>query len=216
MDSRNKSDERVSATQAVSDAATLAYYRDGFHKLMMLVTAQVVVIFGLTIGLAFYLGTHVNGDRYYAETIDNRAMPLISLPSPNMGRDTISNWAAQAASQVMTFGFNNINESFAVSKRNFTTRGWELFRKAVMESSFIDEMVAKQQILTSVPESPPILRKEGLQNGVYSWTFDVRLLMTFRAGSVKSSRVKTVTLIINRISTQENPSGIGIGEWYLY
>lgn len=202
--------------QAPSDPGKLAYYRDGSRALMRIVNVQAVVILALALGLAFYLGTQRSRDRFFAQMDDGKVLQMAALSSPNMGRDAISNWAASAAGQVMTFGFNDIDERFAESKNNFTQKGWDTFRKAVMNSKFVEEMMSKQQILTTVPENVPVLKKEGFVNGTYSWTFDIPLLITFRAGSVKSTRSKSVQMVIEKVSTRESPAGVGISEWYIY
>ena len=212
----NSSLAKSSGEELAMDAVRAAYYRDGFVTLMHIVNVQAVIILALAAGLSFYLVTQESRDRFYAETSEGKVLQMSSLSSPNMGRDAISNWAAQAASQIMTFGFNDIDERFALSRLNFTEDGWEYFRKAVANSSLLNNMSSNQQIVTSVPESVPVLKKEGLRDGRYGWTFEIPLLITFRAGSAKSSRTKTVHMLVEKVPTQENPNGVGISEWYIY
>ena len=116
----------------------------------------------------------------------------------------------------MTFGFNDVDERFALSRRNFTKSGWETFRNAVVASGLIDDMVAAQQIVTSVPDSPPVLTQEGLIDGEYTWIYDMPLLMTFRAGGVKVARSKKVRIVVQKVPTSESPNAVGINEWYIY
>jgi len=192
------------------------YYRNGSRTMLRIVNAQAVIIFLLTIALTIYLGTRQNPDHYLAETSDGKVMAMTSLHLPNMGRMAISDWAAMAASQIMTFGFNDIDERFKLSRRDFTTDGWETFRKAVVQTKLIDQMVATQQIVTSVPSSPPVLKQEGLIDGKDGWVFDVPLLVTFRAGGVKMARAKMVHMVIEKMPTRENPNGVGISRWDIY
>jgi intracellular multiplication protein IcmL len=190
-------------------------YRDGFYAMVRVVNIQVVIILALVVAFGFFLSTREKTDRYFAETAEGRKMQMAGLHLPNMGRAAMSSWAASAASQIMTFGFNDIDQQFALSRNNFTREGWESFRKAMGASGVVESMMETQQILTSVPESPPTLTREGLINGKYSWSFDVPLLMTFRAGGVNVSRSKVVHLVIETIPTRENPNGVGISEWYI-
>jgi intracellular multiplication protein IcmL len=193
----------------------IGYYRTGFRIMMRVVNIQAVIILGLTIALSFYLGTKENHDRYFAETGDGREVPMEGLRLPNMGKMAIANWAALAAGEIMTFGFNDIDTRFAESQKKFTDKGWSDFRKAMIKSGLIDDMLKAQQIVTTVPKSPPILTEEGLINGIYSWKFDIPLLITFRSGGVKTSRPVTVSLVIETISTHDHPDGVGISEWYI-
>ena len=189
------------------------YYRIGFHTMMRFINILAAIIFALTVVLAVYLGSRQNQDRYFAETGDAKVMRMAALPFPNMGRVALSDWVAKSVSEIMTFGFNDVNERFALTRHNFTEDGWGTFSKAIIASGLIDDIMKSQQIVTSVPESLPILKQEGLINGRYSWVFDIPLLVTFRAGGVKVSRSKMVHITVERIPTSENPSGVGISQW---
>jgi hypothetical protein len=199
-----------------SDDARVAYYREGFQTMMRRVRFLTVALFVLTAALVFYLESRVNRDRYFAQTAEGRMFQIVGLPSPNMGRDAISNWVAQSAAQVLTFGFNDVDERFTLSRENFSERGWQAFKKTMIKTNFLDRMDNNQQIMTAVPQSVPILKREGFINGVYGWTFDVPLMITVRAGSAKSSRIKTAKILVEEVPTRENPHGVGISEWYMY
>jgi hypothetical protein len=85
----------------------------------------------------------------------------------------------------------------------------------MVKSKLIDSMIKAQQIVSAIPKAVPVLSREGLINGKYSWAFDMPVIITFRAGSVKRSMTKTVHLVVEQVSTRDNPSGVGIGEWYM-
>ena len=192
------------------------YYRDASGTMMRIVNIEAVIILGLTFALAFFLGTRQNQDRYIAETGDGKGMQMVALSLPNMGRLALSDWVAEAVSQIMTFGFNDLDARFVESRKDFTEEGWGAFRRGMVASKIIDDMMEAQQIVTSVPASPPILKQEGLINGRYSWVFDVPLLVTFRAGGIKVSRPRIVHMVVKRIPTEESPDGVGISEWDIY
>jgi intracellular multiplication protein IcmL len=190
-------------------------YRNGARILIRIVMFQAFVLVVLSILLAFYLDTRQSRDHFFAETGDNKIMQMVSLPLPNMGRAALSDWVANATSEILTFGFNDIDEKFAQSQRDFTPDGWKAFRKAVIISPLISDMLATQQILTTVPEYPPALKSEGMVDGVYSWTFEVPVLLTFRAGSDKRTRSKVVHVVVQKVPTADNPNAVGISEWYV-
>lgn len=191
------------------------YYRNGFRVMMRLANVQAAIILVMICVFAFYVNTKENHDRFFAETGEGRIIEIDALDLPNMGKMAIGNWVSLAAGQIMTFGFNDIDERFALSQKNFTPQGWESFRKAILKSELIDKVLEAQQIITTVPAAPPVLAQEGIVNGNYSWTFDMPLLITFRSGGVKTSRSLSVRMVVEMIPTPENPNGIGISEWYL-
>ncbi|MBU6475820.1 MAG: DotI/IcmL family type IV secretion protein [Alphaproteobacteria bacterium] len=183
--------------------------------MMRVVALETLVMLGLTAILAFIIITGHSHDRYFAETGNGKSMQMLSLPYPNMGRAAVSDWVAGAISQVMTFGFNDVDQRFAASRHLFTAAGWKSFNTALSNSSFVSDVMKTQQIVTSVPESVPILRQEGLIDGAYSWVFDMPLLVTFRAGANIKRIVANVRVVVHRVSPQDNPRALGISSWYI-
>jgi len=192
------------------------YYRDGAYILMLIVNFQAIIMTLLTITLSIYLCTRHNQDRFFAETRDGNTMQMTTLSLPNMSRMTIAAWAATAASDIMTFGFNDIEIRESQSRKYFTPEGWDSFQKALTLSKIVEEIQKTQQIATTVPLSPPEPKEEGLMaNGKPGWMIDVPLLITFRAGSDVEPVSKKVHMVIERMPTGENPSGVGISQWNL-
>jgi hypothetical protein len=191
------------------------YYRDGSYILMLLVNFQAIIIVVLTIGISIYLATRKNSDRFFAETVDGKVMPMISLPSPNPGIRARAEWASMAASDIMTFGFNDMDIRLAQTRKYFTPEGWASFGVAMDKSKLTEDMMKTQQIATAVPSAPAKLKKEGLIKDKPSWEVDVPLLITFRAGSDIRPVLKKVHLVIVTMPTRENPFGWGINQWEL-
>ena len=193
-----------------------SYYLNGFHKIIWMANIQAIIILVLAAFLAFYVKTAKNNDGFFAETLEGRTMPMVGLELPNMGKIALANWVEEAATQIMTFGFNDIDQRFALSHLNFTPRGWKSFHEAMSNSGLIENVMNAQQIITSVPQSPAILLREGIIMGKYSWAFEMKLLITFRSGGVKQAYTRSVRVVVERVPTRDNPVGIGIGEWYIF
>ena len=190
-------------------------YRAGFCNLMRVVTLQTIVIFVLTAFLLFYVNTHPQRDILSAETTGGKRIPLVSLPFPNMGKVALENWVSQAAVQVMTFGFNDINDRFAESSRYFTPKGWESFSTALVASHIVEDVLTSQQLITAAPRDLPVLLREGLVNDKYTWTFEVKMLLTIRSGGVERNEFKKARIVVEKLPTSENPSGVGIASWFM-
>ncbi len=207
-------DRHVAPADAAQQKAD--YYRDGFRNMQRIAAVETVVILAMIFFLAFTVITKKDNDRYFAETLEGRKMQMGALSLPNMGNIAITNWVGRAASQIMTFGFNDIDERFALSRSNFTKYGWDSFYKAMIDSKFVEEVLKAQQVITAVPKGVPSLTSEGLVQGKYTWRFNVPLMVTSRAGTAKTSRTKTVSVAVEKVPTQENPNAVGISEWYIY
>ncbi len=190
-------------------------YRSGAAIMMRIVGFETLAILALTMILGFVIMTKKNHDRYFAAMGTHRFQELQDMGAPNMSRTAVADWVAGAVSEVMTFGFNDVEQRFAVSRHNFTPDGWDSFRKALTKSSFLRSMMQLQQMITSVPAGVPTLSRVGLINGHFSWVFDMPLLITVRAGGVHRTLYVHVHVVVDKVPTEDNPRGLGISSWII-
>lgn len=194
---------------------SVAAYREGVKNLMRMVLLQAFVIAGL-MALTVYVVMNVKPqDRYFAETGAGLKMQITGLDDPNMNTAAILSWAATTATDVMTFGFNDIMDRFAKTSKNFTKEGWISFRDAMVQSKTIEGVRAQQQIITSILSEPPVLIQEGMVGGDYGWIVQMPMIMTIRAGGERQVRKLGVKMFIVRMPTAANPMGIGIKTWLM-
>lgn len=190
-------------------------YRDGFYNLVWIIQILAVGIFVMMAVLFYHISSVVPQDRYAALTgVDGKTVvPMVGLRQPNITNEALLLWAVQAATDVMTFGFSDIDTRFGESRTYFTDEGWRSFSEAFSNSSLLRTLVSSQQIITAIPRSPPELVYKGLYKGQYTWIVSVPLLMTIRAGAAAKHQRIVIRLFIVRMPTQNNPMGIGINTW---
>ncbi len=198
----------------------LSSYRDGFHNLIRLsIVLGLVMIAGAAVVL-YYVSYVLPQDSYYAlsGTANGTEIkrPMIGLTSPNVNRDALLLWAGAAATEVMTFGFNDIDERMTRAQRLFTPEGWTSFSTALAKTTLIKGMLENQQLLTAIPASTPLIIMEGVYGGKYSWVVEMPIIVTLRAGDKKQTGGQRVRMIITKMPTSTNPMGIGINTWYSY
>lgn len=189
------------------------FYRDGYRSLLRLAMLQGIVILGLLGAMYFVIQVHQPENRYFATTEDGRLVPMVALNEPNMSTPALMSWVAQAATEVMTFGFNDYRRRLQESSRNFTRRGWESFTQALSRSRIIEMVEANQQVVTAAPQGAPIIVSEGLVAGRYQWEVQMPLILTYQSGARTKTDNLLVTLIIVRVPRLESPNGIGIEQW---
>ncbi|MDB2682772.1 type IVB secretion system apparatus protein IcmL/DotI [Alphaproteobacteria bacterium] len=189
------------------------FYRDGYRNMLRLSLVQGVVILFL-IG-AMYFVIHVNQpeDRYFATTEDGRLVPLVPLGQPNLSTPALTSWVAQAATEVMTFGFNDYQRRLQESSRHFTRRGWDSFTKALQEANTVDSIAALNQIVTAAPRSAPVILSEKLVNGRYEWLVQMPILLNYESGEKTKTETYVLTLKVVRVSRLESANGVGIEQW---
>lgn len=192
------------------------YYRDGYRAMQKVVMGLVICVI-LLIGAMFYvISVHQPQDRYFATTVDGRLVPMVSLSQPNLSSPALMSWVAQAATEVLTFGFHDYRRRLQESSRNFTRTGWESFTGALERSSILEMVQNNRQVVTAAPRAAPVLLWEGLENGRYTWRIEVPLIVTYQSGQQRKTDSLRVTLTVVRVPKLESPNGVGIEQWISY
>ncbi len=191
-------------------------YREGFRNLWLVINVQAAVIVALVGAVLYMVTSYLPQDRYFAETANEKRMQLVGLEEPYINQQKLMLWSAQAATDIMTFGFSDVNERFSESKKLFTARGWTVFNEAFVSSDLLKNVLNLRQVLTAVPLTEPSMISEGVEKGVYTWIVEVPVLLTVRAGERKQTATKKVRMWIIRMPTTEKPDGIGIDFWLSY
>ncbi len=189
------------------------FYRDGYRNLLRLAVLQSLIIFGMVGALFFVVQVHQPENRYFATTEDGRLVPMVALNEPNLSTPALMSWVAQAATEVMTFGFNDYRRRLQEASRNFTRRGWESFTSALQRSRIIEMVETNQQVVTAAPQGAPILESEGQVAGRYQWVVQVPLVVTYQSGSRTKNDSMLITVVVVRVPRLETPNGVGIEQW---
>lgn len=191
------------------------FYRDGFRNMLRIVVLEAVIIVGLILTLIVYMNTSKAVDRYFATTADGRIMQLVPLDKESMSLSAVMSWVAQAASETMTFGYHDYQRRLQQSSRHFTRRGWESFTSALQNARIIESVRAQQQVVTAEPRAAPILKQRGVFQGKYRWLIELPLKITYKSGSASRTDSVTISLVIERVPSLENPNGVGIEQWFV-
>jgi len=189
------------------------FYRDGYRAILKVTVIQGFIIIGLILAMFYIIKIHQPENRYFATTEDGRLMPMVALSEANLSTPALMSWVAQAATEVMTFGFNDYRRRLQESSRNFTRHGWESFTDALQRSRIIEMVEQNQQVVTAAPQGAPVVEREGIVAGRYQWTVQMPLVLTYQAQAKTKNDSLLVTLVVVRVPRLESPNGIGIEQW---
>lgn len=209
-------DEKVTSSALNAVVTRNSFYRDGYRSLVRITMMQTVAIVGLILALVFFMGFTEPRNQYFATTEDGRLVPMIALSEPNLSHPALVSWAAQAATEVMTFGFHDYRTRLQESSRHFTRDGWQSFTRALQDSGVIEAVNKNRQVVTATPRSAPIIRSEGIKDGRYQWEIEIPMLINFQLGASSRTNSQIVRLIVVRVPRLESPSGIGIQQWVAF
>ena len=189
------------------------FYRDGYRSLLKIAVIEAMIIIALIAAMFYVVHIHQPENRYFATTEDGRLVPMVALNEPNLSTPALMSWAAQASTEVMTFGFHDYRRRLQEASRNFTRVGWASFTGALERSRIIEMVEANQQVVTAAPASAPILVSEGLVRGRYQWQVELPIVVSYQAGSLSRADNLLLTLLIVRVPKLESPNGVGIEQW---
>jgi len=189
------------------------FYRDGFRNLIWIALLEGIVIVGLILALIVYINNSKPQDRYFATTADGRIMQLQPLNLPNLDTPALLSWVATAASDTMSFSYLNYQKELQDASKHFTKTGWESFTGAMQKAHILDGVQAQQQIVTAAPRQAPIIVQQGVLNGRYRWLVKMPLTVKYQSGKDSRTDQWQLQLVIERVPSLENPSGVGIAQW---
>lgn len=189
------------------------YYRDQYRTLVRIALIEAFAIMGLILAMIVLINVHQPRNFYFATTSDGRQVPMIPLSQPNLSKPALLSWATQAATEVMTFGFNDYRRRLQEASRHFTRQGWLSFTQALQRADIVEAVRTNRQAISAAPRSAPVLVSEGVVNGRFQWEVRIPLNVTTAFGGATKSDVWNVHLKIVRVPTLESPNGVGIEQW---
>ncbi|HBH25894.1 MAG TPA: type IV secretion protein IcmL [Rhodospirillaceae bacterium] len=187
-----------------------AFYRDGYRALLSIALVQGVALLLLVVALATVALTKKTQDIYFATTQDGRLIRMMPLNEPNLSDAALLSWAAQAASEALTFGHNDYRRRLQEAQRHFTKAGWDSFTKGLEASDLIPRLEANNQVLTTVPSQAPMIESQGPMNGMYTWVVQIPVVLTYQSGNIRDPHRYTLRVVIVRVPELESPYGVGI------
>lgn len=189
------------------------FYRDGFRNLIKIVILEGIIIIGLILTLIVHINNSVAYDRYFATTADGRIMQLSPLNERFLTDSALVSWVAQAATEVMTFGFHDYQRRLQAASRHFTKTGWESFSAAMEKARVIEAVTEQRQVVVASPRSAPVIRQHGVAGGKYRWVLEMPLMVEYRAAAQSRTDNLVLRIVVERVSALENPAGVGIQQW---
>lgn len=191
-------------------------YRTAFRILFFFVTVLSLVSLVLAGGLAYAVKKGRKGDRFFAMHFDGKTKRLRGLRQPSLNDESMLSWTAAAATDIMTFGFSDVDRRLKNAERYFTEIGYQSFLRAIKKSQVLKTLTKNQQIMTAIPMRQPRVAYKGFRKGQYVWDIQVPLLLTVRAGERQRTAQPTLFVTIVRVPTSQDPSGWGIGQWTMF
>lgn len=156
-----------------------------------------------------------------AVTPEKAKRPMIGLSEPNQTDQTILSWAATSITEIMTFGFGDLDQRILMQKGRFTDSGWDSFLEEIKREKIREGFKMRQLVLTTVPTDSPVIVSKGAApddensgDGDYRWIVEMPVVMTYLTNNnVSTAKRGIVRLTIVRVPSKKSVTGIGIKAW---
>jgi intracellular multiplication protein IcmL len=199
------------------DALTLvlsrnAFYRDGY-RLTMLALLVIFIVDTALAGLFFYQIKHPPEPQYFAITNDGRMINNYRLDDPVFPDDHILQWSADAVRQSFSLDFIHWNAQLQVASAKFSTDGWRYFLEALKKSNNLETLTKLKMVSNAEITGAPRLVQKAMLGGRFIWKVQLPILVTYSNAAQTIPVPMNVTLIVMRVSVEENPERIAINNF---
>lgn len=175
--------------------------------------SALVAAFGcfLAVGAPFFAPIY----KYHSITPEGKTALLVPLDLPNLTNPAVVSWSATAVTEILSFGFGDVEAKTVLQKRRFTPEGWKAFVKAFLTNKVSDSFKKNQMVMTTVPSDTPVIISQGVnEEDVFQWKLEVPIITTYAANN---NHIKPesgiIQMIVKRVPYEVNDTGIAIDGW---
>ncbi|MGE3770340.1 MAG: DotI/IcmL family type IV secretion protein [Bdellovibrionales bacterium] len=183
------------------------------EKIRFIIHVQGIFLLVLSLVLIAVAFTKEEKVLYFAANDKTDPKVIWGMAMPNHTNQAILSWIGSAASDILNFGFHNVQQRLYENRRYFTDKGWESFSAAIERSKIVEKIVEKQQVLTAAPVGAPVIInvKDGIAGP--EWTVQIPFTVTVLSGKQTQAQRRILTVVIVRVHPSKNLSGLGINNW---
>lgn len=187
------------------------FYRDGFRLLVIAIPLLLVLL--VAAGMSIHTLLNRPADRTYF-TIDqeNRVVKIVGLREPFITDSKLLDWVSERVIRSTRLDPLNLVAQVNDLRSDYTKEGFEGLQQALVESGTVEMMQRKVLVMSGTLTGAPVILKQGVENGIYTWRVRMPMLIDFKSAAAANQRKRVVDVVVVRRHTVENPSGIAISQ----
>ncbi len=204
---------------SVLDATQLAFYKKLSTRLVVVTIINVVVILALGLALVYMVNQAIHGKREYfaVDSATGRMIPMPPLGTPYISEGALLARINECVTKVNTYNYVDWQTRLQDAKQEcFTEDGWNQYAAAINRAGTIKLVREGRQVVSANTTGAAVINKQGDRAGKYSWEVQVPMQVTYQGGQAGRNLVSSkqlVTLLIERVPTWQNSSGVGISSY---
>ena len=203
----------------VLNATNLAFYKKLSTRLLVAVLGMLVVVFALALALVYMVNQAIHGKREYfaVDSATGRMIPMPPLGTPYVSEGALLARVSECVTQVNSYNYVDWQTRLQAAKQEcFTEDGWNTFAEAINRAGSVRLVREGKQIVSANTTGAAVIVKQGDRSGIYSWEVQVPIQVTYQGGQAGRNVVASkqlVTLLLQRVPTWQNGSGVGIASY---
>ena len=147
----------------------------------------------------------------YKQGEQQQTYALQPLRAPYLNQVILTEWASLAGVSLYTLDWNNYQaEVEANAELYFTKEAREEYYDQLKATHFIEDIASQRVLTTAITEGVPVILRQGILNGAYSWKVQFPMQVTFQSPGGTKFRHYLVTMLINRVPTWKKSDGLAI------
>lgn len=185
------------------------FYRDNYKRVVSIGLVSIIANVVLVLATAYSI-INPPPAKFIVTSPDGRIIPVEPLSAAVKSTPQILAWANMAAAKINSFDFVNYRSQLQEASSYFSADGWKNYKAQLISSGNVNYVVQNRLVVTAVATNAPVVDEQGIINGVYSWKVTLPLLVKYAGPTITKTVPQNVTMLIQRVSIQNNPQGIGI------
>ncbi|SOC27148.1 DotI/IcmL/TraM family protein [Thalassospira xiamenensis] len=199
---------------ALDDAVATVLARDIYtrERHYFLMRGLIVMTIALMVSVAgnVYQGMRAPIVQNFISDESGRVIELKALNRPVESITFVTNFVTDAITQAYTYSFANYRTELSAAKKNFTPSGWEGFEKALKDSGTLQAVIDNKYVATAVVTGAPVLKNQGIVDGVYAYRFEVPILVTYQSANQRTAQNLMITATVVSQPQTIHPKALGI------
>ena len=185
------------------------FYRDGYRRLVSLFLLMLVLNVSIIWGVFQVISTKPQS-QFFATTSDGQIVALHPLTQPVFSTAQVLTWATETAMNAYSYDYVNYRQQISNVQKSFTSNGWQSFLDALNSSLMLKTVINQKLVMSAEPTGAPQVKNKGEVDGKYSWVIEIPMLVKMQGATTMPPTPVKVTLMVQRVSIENNPKGIGI------
>lgn len=187
------------------------FYRDSFGKMIFILISMCVAI-AIIIVISFYLYADKPAPVLFPVQEDMRVQKSVPLDKPYLLTPDLLQWVADVFPKAFILDFNHYNDQLKLNSKAFTSNGWTAFLNQLNIYANYNNVQAYKLFITATPGAAPIVLRDGVlpDSGKYGWWVQMPVTINYDGFKPPTSVNLTFHILVVRVPTLDNLTGIGI------